>query len=146
VTLNCVRASEQRFRDAHEASPQGYALFSAVYDERGAISDFAFDYINPAGAAIAGGVPEDFIGRRLSAVYPAARAALFERLREVALTGNATDFVAQYDAGPAAGCFRSMVVKVGDGVAVAFIALPGTVPGLEERPSAAARSAVTRFY
>jgi hypothetical protein len=142
-SLSRLRAAEQRFRDAHEASLQGYALLSAMRDEGGAILDFAVDYINPAGAAIAGGVPEDLIDRRLAACYPVARAALFERLREVVLTGNAADFVTQYDGGPAPGRFHYMMVKVGDGAAVAFSALSEAARGLDERPSATERSAVS---
>lgn len=118
-----LHAAEARFRDSHDASLQGYAMLTALRDATGNVADFTFDYINPAGAAMAGGAAEHFIGRRMAETYPAAWAVLLERLREVFITGKAADFELLYQDGPMPGRFRNMAVKAGHGVALAFIAL-----------------------
>ena len=43
-----LRASEERFRTSVEALQDGFAVFSAVRDSAGAITDFRYEYINEA--------------------------------------------------------------------------------------------------
>jgi signal transduction histidine kinase/CheY-like chemotaxis protein len=115
------RRAEEQFRGSQEAAIQGYSMLRAVRDMTGDVADFTFEYINPRGAELANLPPQELIGRRLSDVLPGARhTRLFERLKAVQKTGEPTEFEEHYDADGGSRWFRTMVVKVGDRIAVSF--------------------------
>jgi len=115
------RLSEERFRGSQEASLQGFALLKAVRDRDAGIVDFVIQYVNPRGAAMAGGKPADFIGRTLLERMPGIGSrGLFSALVRVVETGEASDDEGRHDPETPARWFRAMAVKVGDGVAMSY--------------------------
>ena len=115
------RKAEALFRQSHEASTQGYAVLSALRDPAGMACDFVFEYVNSAGAAMAGASPNDLVGRPLTDAVPDSAANLLPRFLEVLNTGTAADFEADYRHGLVEARFRHLVVKAGGGVAVTFV-------------------------
>lgn len=115
------RVSEERFRGSQEASLQGYAYLKPVRDRDGGIADFLIQYVNPRGAAMAGGKPADFTGRRLLESMPGVGTrGLFCALVRVIETGEASDAEGRDESGVPNRWFRTMAVKVGDGIAMSY--------------------------
>ncbi|MDI3284384.1 PAS domain S-box protein [Polyangium sp. 15x6] len=84
-----LRASEERFRAAVEASLDAVGIYSAVRDASGAIVDFRTDYVNAAACELHRMPREVQIGRTLRELYPAPRAARgIERYTRVVETGE----------------------------------------------------------
>jgi signal transduction histidine kinase len=118
---------ERRFRASQEASLQGYAQFSAMHDEAGAIRDFRWEYINPRGAAMARSKPEDLVGRGLRETLPATvTSGVIDTFAQVIATGEPRDREGRYDRSDGDGWFRYMVVKVGGGLQVSFFDISET--------------------
>ncbi len=117
-----LAVSEERFRAAQEMSVDGFAIFRAVRAGDGRIVDFAWDYANAPALRICGTSAEAVRGSTLAAIMPHCMvpAGLFHRHRKVVETGLADVYETYLDCGPAAGWYRNMVVKLGDGVAVSF--------------------------
>src|SRR5262249_4050613 len=85
-------AAEQRLRVSQEVSLQGYALFSAVRDDDGAIRDLRFEYVNPRGAEIARTGLDNLVGRNLREALPnTTRNGVYDMLVRVVETGEPSD-------------------------------------------------------
>jgi PAS domain S-box-containing protein len=57
--------SEERFRAAQQTTPDGFLMFSTVYDDNGEIADFVCEYANPAAHLIARREGQDMVGQTL---------------------------------------------------------------------------------
>jgi signal transduction histidine kinase/CheY-like chemotaxis protein len=113
--------AEERFRKSQEAAIQGYGLLRAVRDDRGKVSDFIIEYVNPRGAALARQTPEAVIGRRLTQVLPGVgKNHILDTLRDVAESGRPLEVELRYEQDGLSGWFRNLIVRVDDGVAVSF--------------------------
>jgi two-component system CheB/CheR fusion protein len=118
---DAYRASEQRFRLSQDASLQGYALLRAVRHANGSIDDFAFEYINPRGASMINLSATEVAGKSVLTTLPGVKAAgLFDMFARAVNERIPLDSEIVYGANGLSGCFRNMVVPVGDGVAVSF--------------------------
>jgi PAS domain S-box-containing protein len=116
-----LRRSEERFRVAQELSRDAFTILRSVRDERGAIVDFEWEYVNPAAAGILRHRVEELVGRRLLEVLPGNRAiGPFDAYVRVVETGQSHDIELSCRAEGIDGWFRNMTVKLNDGVAVSF--------------------------
>ena len=117
-----LRRSEERFRVAQELSLDAFTILDAVRDERGAIVDFRWVYVNPKAGQILRRSPEELTGQRLLAVLPGNKtnSDLFDRYVHVVETGEPNDYEVCYQAEGIDGWFRNMTVKLGDGIAIYF--------------------------
>ena len=117
-----LRRSEERFRVAQELSLDAFTILDAVRDERGAIVDFRWVYVNPKAGQILRRAPEELTGQRLLAVLPGNKtnSDLFDRYVHVVETGEPNDYEVCYQAEGIDGWFRNMTVKLGDGIAIYF--------------------------
>ncbi len=117
-----LHASEKRFRIAQEISLDGFMILHAVHGSDGATVDFRWQYLNPAAARMLGNSREWFADKLLLDVLPGIKQQgdLFARLVTVLETGQPHDIEVFYDADGLRGWFRSMVVKLDDGLAVSF--------------------------
>lgn len=66
-----LRQSEEQFRTAVETMLDGFAIFESVRDERGAITDFRYRYINEVGCRLNQRTREEQLGRPLLELLPA---------------------------------------------------------------------------
>jgi PAS domain S-box-containing protein len=66
-----LRRSEEQFRAAVETMLDGFAIFDSVRDERGAITDFRYRYINEVGCQLNQRTREEQLGRTLLQLLPA---------------------------------------------------------------------------
>ena len=57
--------SEERFRAAQQTTPDGFLMFSTVYDDNGDIADFVCEYANPAAHLIARREGQNMVGQTL---------------------------------------------------------------------------------
>jgi signal transduction histidine kinase/integral membrane sensor domain MASE1/ActR/RegA family two-component response regulator len=117
-----LRISEERFRVAQELSLFGFTIMRSVRSDSGDIVDFQWQYVNPAAVRILQRPAAELVGRRLLDVLPGNRdkSNLFEMYVQVVETGRSQDAEQYYDAEGIRGWFRTMTVKLGDGVAVSF--------------------------
>lgn len=117
-----LRESEERFRASQEASPVGFAILTGVRDESRRVVDFVWHYVNPAAAALLQRPSAALVGRRLLEVLPGDRQGrdLFAGFVRVVETGEPRDCEIHYGGEGIDGWFRTMTVKLGDGVAVGF--------------------------
>ncbi|MGE5498780.1 MAG: PAS domain S-box protein, partial [Syntrophothermus sp.] len=74
---NDLRESEERFRIAQEASPDGFIIFKPIFDDKGDVADFIFEYENSAAGKMAGHDPGDVTGRRMLEVFPGQKDSKF---------------------------------------------------------------------
>src|SRR5581483_3424045 len=115
------RRAQERFLRSQEAAIQGHGLLQTVRSENGEVIDFAFEYINPLGAAISQSTPERIVGALVTAVMPGACAAgLLEALRQVVTTGTPADIELEDSSRALASWLRYLIVKVEDGIAMSF--------------------------
>ncbi len=120
------RAEAARLRDAQflelqENSQDGFMVFEAVRDETGAVVDFRWAFVNPAGARIIGRTPEDVTGARLLELLPGNRTSgLFDAYVRVVETGAPLNREVSYRHDGLDIHFRLSAVRAGDGFAVSF--------------------------
>ena len=112
--------SEARFRAAQDASLDGFIIYEPVKDEGGGIADFKVVYINPIAAKLCHRVPEEMEGQLIGEVLPGTKApgAFIDRTRRIVESGDAEEFLIEYDADGIAAHFRNLVVPFGRHVAV----------------------------
>lgn len=117
---NNLRAAEERFRIAQEASPDGFNILQPVRDREGRIIDFTFLYQNPTSARRAGNEPDAVLGRTLCELYPSFRGSQFEGIyREVADGGETRILEAPFDFGDRSPVWlRAAVMRMGQDLAV----------------------------
>ncbi len=81
--------ADRRLRDALDASPDGFALYTAVRDDTGRVTDLRLASINVAGAAGFQGDPSMLVGQSLLTIYPqAADNGLYRDLVAALTTGQ----------------------------------------------------------
>lgn len=120
-TRDAYRRSQERFLRSQEAAIQGYGLVKTLRDSTGAIQDFELEYINPLGASIHRGIPDDFTGRHITQVMPGVCAeGLLEALRGVVESGAPIDLEIADPTQQPTTWLRYMIVKVEDGAAMSF--------------------------
>ncbi|HVE79520.1 MAG TPA: ATP-binding protein [Gemmatimonadaceae bacterium] len=116
-----LRASEERFRAVHEASPDGFMLFRSVRDRAGRITDFEWLYANPAAAGMVGRSAEDLFGRRLLTEMPDSRQeGRFDAYARVVETGEPWQHELAYKRVGLDRVFRTTAVRVDEGLGVTF--------------------------
>ncbi len=116
-----LRRAQERFRVAHEMSLDGYALLQPVRDATGAVADFSWEYLNPAAARILRRPVDELVGHRVLDTFPGSRVAgLLDSYLRVWESGAPHDAEFFYDADGITGWFRTLAIKLDDGVAVSF--------------------------
>jgi PAS domain S-box-containing protein len=135
-TEQALRSSEERFGVAQHLSLDGFTLLRPERDETGAITDFIWEYANPAAMRLLR--HGSLEGRRLFELFPGLRAPDDEScFTRVAGTGRAHDAEHYYDADGVRGWFRLMVVRLGDRLAVSISDItPRKAAAEEERARA----------
>jgi PAS domain S-box-containing protein len=116
------RRAEERFRASQEASLFGFGILSAVRDADARISDFEWEYVNPAAAMLLNRTAAELVGRRVQEVVTdnELKRELVDCYRDVVETGEPHDYELWYRGDGIYCLFRNMTVKLGDGVAVSF--------------------------
>jgi GAF domain-containing protein/anti-sigma regulatory factor (Ser/Thr protein kinase) len=80
---------EALLRAALDTAFDGFALLTAVHDGTGRLVDFAFHHVNEVGAKLSGLTAPEFVGRRLTELWPSTVASgLFARYAAVASSGE----------------------------------------------------------
>lgn len=121
-----LRLSEVRFRTSLETMLDGFAIFTAVRDERGQVIDFRYDYINEAGCRLNHRTRDEHIGHRLLELFPERREITFPIYAKVVESGEpiAAETVlpghAHQDGHSMDYTIDLQAVKLDDGLAVAW--------------------------
>jgi signal transduction histidine kinase len=117
-----LRASEERFRTSVEVLPDGFAVFSSIYDSAGAVADFRYEYINEAGCRMDQRSREDTVGHTLAELFPGSvTSGLLAEYARVAETGEPlardnTDYEDGYGGRQLTRAFDIRIMKLGDGI------------------------------
>ncbi len=114
--------SETRFRAVQQTMPDGFMVFRSMRNEAGQIEDFVCDYGNPAASRLLSIEPEDMPGHRMLERNPLnIDIGLFDIYCGVADTGQTAQGELNFPfQDGSTNWFRYSVVKVDDGIAVAF--------------------------
>ena len=121
-TEEALRASEERFRTSVEALQDGFAVFSAIRDSAGTVTDFRYEYINEAACRTVQRSREDTLGHTLAELLPASvTSGLLAAYARVAETGEPlaredVDYEDVHGGRRVARAFDIRVVKLGDGI------------------------------
>lgn len=121
-----LRKSEERFRTSVENMLDCFGIYSAVRDKSGRIVDFLVEYVNAAACANNMMTREEQIGKGLLEILPAHRqTGLFNQYCRVVETGlplikESMLYEDFYGGHRLARAFDIRVVKLGDGIAVAW--------------------------
>ncbi len=116
-----LRQAQERFRIAQELSLDAFNILRPVCQADGKVVDFEFEYVNPAAAKVAGRSVDEMIGRRLLEIFPGhLPAGIFDSYVRVWQTGEPHDLELFYDTDGVNGWFRSMAIRLDDGVAVSI--------------------------
>jgi PAS domain S-box-containing protein len=117
-----LRASEERFRTSVEALPDGFAVFSAIRDSAGAVTDFRYEYINDAGCRMDQRSREDTVGHTIAELFPGTvTSGILAEYARVAETGEPlaredADYEDVYGGRRVARAFDLRILKLGDGI------------------------------
>jgi PAS domain S-box-containing protein len=92
--LSLARETQQRFEVALQSSSVAFTILSPVHDDDGGIVDFAWNYANPAAAALIGRPTHELVGQRIRDVLPHAwdEPGFFDRYVQVSLHGHTAEF------------------------------------------------------
>ncbi|MBL1177591.1 PAS domain S-box protein [Pantanalinema sp. GBBB05] len=113
--------SEELFRLALEASPDGFIILRSLQDITGTIADFIIEYTNPAAAKHVNLTQEKLLGQRLLQLFPDCQTnGMFDRYVTVAETGISETFETLYKNKELTSWLRHVVVKLTDRIAVSF--------------------------
>lgn len=116
-----LRTSETQFRAVQQATPDGFMIFASIRDQHGAIEDFRWLYVNPAGEALVGRSHADLVGKRMLVEMPGNRdEGLFDAYCQVVESGEVWRREFHYAHEGLDHWFLSTAAKAGDGFAVAF--------------------------
>ncbi|MEZ2354950.1 ATP-binding protein [Caballeronia sp. RCC_10] len=120
MTTGELIASEQRFRAAQEVAIDPFLVLKAV--RTGAtITDFIFDYANPAALRFLGATESDVIGQRFLTRFPTASTnGLFAVHARVCMGGGPATIEQEYVGDRISSWLRINSVKLLDGVAITF--------------------------
>jgi diguanylate cyclase (GGDEF)-like protein/PAS domain S-box-containing protein len=113
--------SEASTRTSLDHMLDGFAILRSVRDA-GAIVDFEWTYINPAGAATYSRSPEDLIGENMSTSQPGLESSgVLDELRQVVITGDVLSSLRrEYIDEAIGGFFDFRAWKLGDGLAITW--------------------------
>jgi PAS domain S-box-containing protein len=140
-----LRESEARFRVLHETSPDGFLILRSTRDGDGKITDFEYEYANPAAERAIGRDATELSGKRLSDVLPGTRdGGTIERFAGVVSERRPLQYETRYFGDGIDGWFRITAVPLGDGCAVGFSDITDRRTAEEEREAAVASR--NRFY
>lgn len=113
-------AQEERFRVAQELSLDGFAILKAVR-EKGQVVDFEWDYVNPAAARMVRFSPQELRGKSLRQTLPqAGKSGLLTDFISIMESGEPLDAEVGWETAKTSGWWRTMAVKLGDGIAVSW--------------------------
>ena len=111
-----LRENQALLASIVESLLTGLMVFAAVRDAAGAIVDFVCLLINPAGQRSTGRPLSDFLGRRLSIVFPESwPLGVFDRYVQVVETGEPQIFEQHFVRDGKPRCSMVSVVKIGGG-------------------------------
>ena len=119
-----LRDAQEHFEHFHAAADtaqEALAVFEAVRDHAGRVTDFRVSYVNAAAAKNFGTVPAEAVGRRLTGFAADASDAseLFERFHEVLRSGRPQQLEsACVTSGAGQKWLRRYIMKSGDGLFV----------------------------
>jgi PAS domain S-box-containing protein len=115
-----LSAEDDRFRLALQASPDGFLMLSSVRDEAGEIISFIVEYANLAAAQSLNSTLEELVGQSLFDLFPNCKTgSMRDRYIAVAKTGI-SDIFETPDNKELLRCFRHVVVKLNDSIAISF--------------------------
>ena len=126
ATREQLRDSEQRFRTSLETILDAFAIYTAVRDDAGKITDFRIEYVNESACAANGLTRDRQIGHLLSEVQPRIRlSGLLDDFIRTVETGeplikDAWLYKERAGADPAPRALDVRAAKLGDGVAVTW--------------------------
>ncbi|MEZ6000194.1 PAS domain S-box protein [Hyphomonas sp.] len=116
-----LRESEERFRAAQQTTPDGFLMFSAVYDDDGEIADFVCEYANPAAHIIADREGREMVGNTMLTNTPATKDhPVFQAYSRVVETGEPLEAEMLFPITDEGKWLRVAAVKIEKGVAVTF--------------------------
>ena len=122
-----VRESEERFRTSIETLLDGFAIFSAIRDGSGQITDFRYEFINEAGCRLNQRRVEEHIGHTILELLPEHKdtglIAEYAQIVETCqpLSKEMLHYEDIYGSGQhLSRAFDVRAVKLGDGIAVAW--------------------------
>jgi diguanylate cyclase (GGDEF)-like protein/PAS domain S-box-containing protein len=115
-----LREERDSLYAAAECSMDALYICKALRAPDGAIHDFVFTYVNRNAEKMAAMPRSALLGRRMRETFPARlTAGLFEKCKQVALTGEPLAQEAQFDKESInAAWLRLQIVKVRDGIAI----------------------------
>ena len=116
-----LRESEARFRAVQQTTPDGFVILHSLRDGDGQITDFRFDYVNPALERIANDKAENIVGLTVRERMPGnITTGTYDRYVEVVETGRPWQGEIKYPFARGDRWFRITAAKVGDGLAISF--------------------------
>ena len=121
-----ARESASRFRRALDTMLDAVALYSAIRDDNGTVTDFLIDHANPAIVEVTGQRAEELMGRPLLQLFPALRGSpLFASYVRVVQTGEplsveSLDYRPYVDGHLNRGAYRVRAGRMGDGLVVTW--------------------------
>jgi PAS domain S-box-containing protein len=116
-----LRIAEERFRKMQEATPDGVAVALPVRDADRRITDFRYVYVNPVVANALARSAQELVGRTLLEVIPGLdETPLWQVFCRVAHSGNHEVYEQAYNENGWSGCYRSVVVSLGEEIAVVY--------------------------
>ena len=120
-----LRESELRFRNVIENTPDAFYLLRAVRNNRNAIVDFVFEYINARGAELITVPVSECLGRKLTEVMPGERPKQFvEKYANIIEKGLPIDEEEYHVLSPylrRAVWLRSQYIPIGDNLAITTV-------------------------
>lgn len=120
-----LRETEALLDGVLASSLTGIMVFKSLRDATGALVDFEWRLVNPAG--LQGRTPDQLLGRRLSEVYPESwPLGLFDRYARVVETGTPDAFEQHYQRDGQPRWTRASIVKLGDGFVINYVDVTDT--------------------
>ncbi|RYF71725.1 MAG: hypothetical protein EOO39_13430, partial [Cytophagaceae bacterium] len=121
------KAQSDLMRVIIDAQPSGLVLFDPVREmgtlpEPERIVDFTYVLVNETKRRVTGLSDQELIGKRLLPLYPNDQEkAFFDRLVDVAETGQTSDWILPYIADGVQGWFQASLIRHGDQVLFTFL-------------------------
>lgn len=114
-------STEDLLKSILKSAPYGIMTFQSVRDKNDDIIDFEWLLVNDVAEQIVGKSGDELIGKRLLNIMPGnEEAGLFEKYKQVVITGKYLAFELYYEEKNINGWFRISAVKLDDGLTVTF--------------------------